>query len=92
MVNAAGTAAHLAFQPTTIKAGAGVETSLGEVMEKQAQSRGYFSEALPAFEQALAFQPGRVPILRGLMTVHHALHNDSERDKYRAELEKIQRP
>ena len=85
-------AVHVYNRGVAVMRTLGVETSLGEVMEKQAQSRGYFSEALPAFEQALAFQPGRVPILRGLMTVHHALHNDSERDKYRAELEKIQRP
>lgn len=85
-------AVHVYNRGVAVMRTLGVETSLGEVMEKQAQSRGFFSEALPAFEQALAFQPGRLPILRGLMTVHHALHNDTERDKYRAELEKSQRP
>ena len=43
-----------------------------------------FSEALPAFESALELQPGRAEILLGLATVHHALHNQAERDRYHA--------
>ena len=60
----------------------GLETSLGEIIEKQQASRGHFSEALPAFESALELQPGRAEILLGLATVHHALHNQAERDRY----------
>ena len=62
----------------------GLETSLGEIIEKQQTSRGHFSEALPAFESALEFQPDRAEILLGLATVHHALHNQAERDRYHA--------
>jgi len=62
----------------------GLETSLGEIIEKQQASRGHFSEALPAFESALELQPGRAEILLGLATVHHALHNQAERDRYHA--------
>jgi tetratricopeptide (TPR) repeat protein len=62
----------------------GLETSLGEIIEKQQASRAHFSEALPAFESALELQPGRAEILLGLATVHHALHNHAERDRHHA--------
>jgi len=62
----------------------GLETSLGEIIEKQQASRGHFAKALPAFESALELQPGRAEILLGLATVHHALHNQAERDRYHA--------
>ena len=58
-------AVHLYNRGVGVMKELGLETSLGEIIEKQQASRGHFSEALPAFESALELQPDRLKSFLG---------------------------
>ena len=62
----------------------GLETSLGEIIEKQQASRGHLQKPCRRFESALELQPDRAEILLGLATVHPRLAQPSGTRRYHA--------
>jgi hypothetical protein len=69
--------------------GIGHETSMFELMEIQDGCITLFEQSLPPMQAAHAQQPNRLETLKGLMTLHYALSQKDESDRYRAQIEKI---
>lgn len=67
----------------------GHETSMFELMEVQDVCIQLFEQALVPMQAAHAKQPERLETLKGLMTLHYALSQKSESDRYKAEIERI---
>ena len=65
----------------------GPETSMFELMEIQDVCIALFEEALPVMQAAHEAQPERLETLKGLMTIHYALSQPTESDRYKRELE-----
>jgi tetratricopeptide (TPR) repeat protein len=65
------------------------ETSLFELMEVQDACIALFERALVPMQAAHALQPERLETLKGLMTVHRALSQLDESERYRVELERV---
>jgi hypothetical protein len=65
------------------------ETSLFELMEVQDACVALFERALVPMQAAHALQPERLETLKGLMTVHRALSQLEESERYRVELERV---
>ena len=64
------------------------ETSMFELMEIQDACVGLFERALIPMERAHAMKPGRLETLKGLMTIHHALSQPEESERYRAAIQR----
>lgn len=67
----------------------GPETSMFELMEIQDVCIALFEEALPVMQAAHEAQPERLETLKGLMTIHYALSQPEESDRYKRELEEV---
>lgn len=67
----------------------GPETSMFELMEIQDVCIALFEEALPVMQAAHAAQPNRLETLKGLMTIHYALSQQAESERYKRELEEV---
>jgi len=65
------------------------ETSLFELMEIQDACVSLFERALNPMQAAHALQPERLETLKGLMTVHRALSQLDESERFRQELERV---
>ena len=58
-------------------------------MEVQDACIALFERALVPMQAAHALQPERLETLKGLMTVHRALSQLDESERYRVELERV---
>jgi hypothetical protein len=65
------------------------ETSLFDLMEIQDACVTLFERALGPMQAAHALQPERLETLKGLMTVHRALSQLDESERFRLELERV---
>lgn len=65
------------------------ETSMFELMEIQDACVGLFEQALAPMERAHEQQPNRLETLKGLMTIHYALSNPAESNRYKQAIEQI---
>ncbi len=65
------------------------ETSLFDLMEIQDACVTLFERALGPMQAAHALQPERLETLKGLMTVHRALSQLEESERFRIELERV---
>lgn len=67
----------------------GYETSMFELMEIQDMCIALFEQSLIPMQAAHAQEPDRLETLKGLMTLHYALSQKEESDRYRAQIEEI---
>jgi tetratricopeptide (TPR) repeat protein len=67
------------------------ETSMFELMEIQDACVALFEESLTPMESAHQLQPNRFETLKGLMTIHYALNQSDESDRYREEIDRLNR-
>lgn len=65
------------------------ETSMFELMEIQDTCVELFEQALAPMERAHEQQPNRLETLKGLMTIHYALSNSVESNRYKEAIEQI---
>jgi hypothetical protein len=62
-----------------------------ELMEIQDACVALFEESLTPMESAHQLQPNRFETLKGLMTIHYALNQSDESDRYREEIDRLNR-